>query len=94
LPRFVPQYSPRTDSLLLLKRAEDLLRAQELRLVAAAVQRRRGELEGDCGEDQIRAADAFMRSENIVRPECITAIFLPGNWRSEASDDGAPAQSC
>jgi hypothetical protein len=82
-----------TDSRLLLKRAEDVLRAQELRLVAAAVQRRRGELEGDGGEDQIRAGDAFMRSENVHRPERITAVFLPGNWRFKASDRGVTAGS-
>ena len=32
---------------------------------------------------------AFMRSENILCPDRITAMFLPGNWRPRASRDGA-----
>jgi hypothetical protein len=70
----------RSDALRLLENAEELLRQQDLQLFAAAVLRRRGELEGEPGIAKIEAADAFMRSENIVRPDKMTAMILPGNW--------------
>jgi hypothetical protein len=67
-------------ALLLLERAEYILREQDLRLLAAAVMRRRGELEGDAGTERIQAADAIMRSENIVRPDRMTFMILPGAY--------------
>jgi hypothetical protein len=67
-------------ALALLEEAEEILRKQDLRLLAAAVARRRGELEGDAGTGRIEAADAFMKSENILRPDRMTALFLPGPW--------------
>jgi hypothetical protein len=63
-----------------LQTAETALRSQGLNLLAAAVLRRQGELLNDTGTEQIEAADAFMRSENIVRPDRITAMILPGDW--------------
>jgi hypothetical protein len=70
----------RTDALTLLARAEEILRDQELLMLAAAVSRRRGELEGEKGSGRIQAADAFMKSENILRPDRMTAMILPGDW--------------
>jgi serine/threonine protein kinase/tetratricopeptide (TPR) repeat protein len=70
----------RRETLALLEQAEQILRKQDLRLLAAAVARRRGELEESAGALRIEAADAFMHSEGIVRPDRITAMFLPGNW--------------
>ena len=78
-------FGRRPDALLLLQRAEEFLRKQDLRLLAAAVLRRRGELEGETGADRVAAADAFMRSENILRPDRMTAMILPGNWLSRPS---------
>jgi hypothetical protein len=46
----------------------------------AANLRRRGELEGPAGIHRIEAADAFMRSENIFRPDRMTAMIFPGVW--------------
>jgi hypothetical protein len=71
--------SRRADALMLLERGEEILRQQDLRLLAAAVLRRRGELEGDAGIPRIEAADAFMRSEKILRPDRMTAMILPGD---------------
>jgi hypothetical protein len=69
-----------SESLLLLERAEEILRAQDLRLLAAAVLRRRGELEGDAGSERVKQADAFMRSEGILCLERMTSMILPGAW--------------
>ncbi len=70
----------RTDALVLLQGAEEILRKQDLRLLAAAASRRRGELEGKAGAGRVEAADAFMKSENILRPDRLTAMMLPGDW--------------
>jgi hypothetical protein len=67
-------------ALSLLEQSEDILRKQDLRLLAACVARRRGELSGPNGTAQIERADAFMHSEGIVRPDRMTAMFLPGQW--------------
>jgi eukaryotic-like serine/threonine-protein kinase len=66
------------EAILLLDRAEAALRQLDFRLFAAAVSRRRGELEGEAGSARVQAADAFMRSENIVRPDRMTFMILPG----------------
>jgi hypothetical protein len=66
----------RNDAIRLLARAEDILRKQDLRLLAAAVLRRLGELEGGEGVGRIEIADAFMQSETIVRPDRMTAMIL------------------
>ena len=58
--------------------AEVTLHQQDFRLLAAAVSRRRGELEGEAGSARVQAADAFMRSENILRPDRMTSMILPG----------------
>jgi tetratricopeptide (TPR) repeat protein len=68
------------EAILLLAQAEEILRQQDLRLLAAATLRRRGELEGPAGIQRIEAADAFMRSETILRPDRMTAMILPGAW--------------
>jgi len=65
-------------AILLLDRAEASLRHQDFRLLAAAVSRRRGELEGEAGIARVQAAAAFMRSESIVRPDRMTFMILPG----------------
>jgi hypothetical protein len=65
-------------AILLLDRAEATLRQQDFRLLAAAVSRRRGELEGEAGFARVQAAEAFMRSESIVRPDRMTFMILPG----------------
>jgi hypothetical protein len=69
-----------TDAVSLLADAEDILLNQDLRLLASAVSRRRGELEGETGAGRIDDADAFMRTENIRRPDRMTAMILPGAW--------------
>lgn len=70
----------RSDAIGQLESAEAILREQHLQLVAAAALRRRGELLGDAGSEFIEAADAFMTSEGILRPDRMTAMYLPGNW--------------
>jgi tetratricopeptide (TPR) repeat protein len=69
-----------SEAILLLERAEEILRQQDLWLLAAAALRRRGELLGPAGKERIDAADAFMRSESILRPDLMTAMILPGKW--------------
>lgn len=66
-------------AIILLEQAETILRQQELRLFAAAMQRRRGELEEN-GAEIVQAADNFMRSEMIIRPDRMTEMILPGEW--------------
>jgi hypothetical protein len=61
----------------LLTKADEVLRQHEFRLLAAAVSRRHGELEGEGGSPRIKAADAFMRSENIMRPDRMTFMIIP-----------------
>ena len=68
------------ERLSILEGAERLLRDQDLGLLAAAVLRRRGELEGIAGKDRILAADTFMQSEGILRPDRMTSMILPGKW--------------
>ena len=70
----------RADSTRLLGEAEEILRDQSLRVLASAVARRRGELEGEAGIGRVEAADEFMRSEGIVRPDRMTGMYLPGKW--------------
>jgi hypothetical protein len=70
----------RADAVTLLAEAEQILREQNLKLLAATVARRRGELEGAGGAARIETADAFMRSEGVVRPDRMTAMYLPGQW--------------
>lgn len=70
----------RDGAIRLLESAEKILREQDLRLVAAAARRRRGELLGDSGCELVKAADGFMSSENVLRPDRMTAMFLPGDW--------------
>jgi hypothetical protein len=67
----------REEAVTLLHTAEEILRDQDLRLLAAAASRRRGELEGEAGAHRVDAADAFMRSEGILRPDRMTAMILP-----------------
>jgi hypothetical protein len=64
----------------LLAGAEAMLSENGYRLLAIAASRRRGELEGKAGISRIEAADKFMRSESILRPDRMTAMFLPGEW--------------
>ena len=65
------------DALDLLSQAEDILREQDLRLFAAAVSRRRGQLEGDKGLRRIEDAESFMAAENIKRPDRMAFMLLP-----------------
>jgi hypothetical protein len=68
----------RREAVSLLRTAEEILREQDLRLLAAAALRRAGELEGEAGEHHVEAAEEFMRSEGILRPDRMTAMILPG----------------
>jgi hypothetical protein len=68
------------DAIRYLEDAEKILREQDLRLLAAAALRRRGELQGRAGSNLVEAADAFMRSETVIRPDRMTGMFLPGDW--------------
>jgi hypothetical protein len=68
------------DAIILLEQAERILRQQDLLLFAAATLRRRGELQGEVGAERIEEADAYMKSENILRPDRMTAMILPGDW--------------
>ncbi len=70
----------RAESLKLLGEAEVILEEQNLRLLAASVARRRGELEGEAGAARVEAADEFMRSEGVMRPDRIASMYLPGKW--------------
>ena len=68
----------RSEAIGLLAEAEDILREQNLQLLTASVARRRGELEGDSA--RIESADTFMRSEGVLRPDRMAAMYLPGKW--------------
>ena len=68
----------RSEAIGLLAEAENILREQNLQLLTACVARRRGELEGDSA--RIETADTFMRSEGVVRPDRMAAMYLPGKW--------------
>jgi hypothetical protein len=71
----------RPEAIILLAQTEEVLREQNLRLLAATVARWRGELEGPAaGAARIEAADTFMRSEGVFRPDRMTAMYLPGKW--------------
>ena len=70
----------KAEAITLLEQAERILRQQDLLLFAAAALRRRGELAGEAGTQLIARADAFMKAENIVRPDRMTAMILPGEW--------------
>jgi hypothetical protein len=65
----------------LLAGAEAILSENGYRLLAIAASRRRGELEGKVGIGRIEAADKLMRSESILRPDRMTTMFLPGEWK-------------
>jgi serine/threonine protein kinase len=64
-------------AILLLGQAEDTLRRHDLLLLAAGVSRRRGDLEGESGRARMLAAEAFMRSENVLRPDRMAYMILP-----------------
>jgi hypothetical protein len=66
------------EAIVLLDNAETILRQQGSLLLAAAISRRRGELEGENGSNTIQAADAFMKMENIIRPDRMIFMILPG----------------
>jgi tetratricopeptide (TPR) repeat protein len=66
------------EAIILLDNAETILRQQGSLLLAAAISRRRGELEGENGSNTIQAADAFMKMENIIRPDRMIFMILPG----------------
>ena len=71
----------KAESARLLEQAEEILRQQSLRLMAATVAKRRGELEGgSAGTARIDAANQFMQSEGIAKPERMVALYLPGQW--------------
>jgi hypothetical protein len=68
----------RERALAALARAEEGFRAADMALFAAAAQRRRGELiGGDAGQELIDQADAWMRSQGIVRPARMVDAFAP-----------------
>lgn len=69
-----------SEAMRLLGEAEETLREQNFRLMAACVLRRRGELEGVAGMNRVETADAFMRLEGVMRPDRMTAMYLPGQW--------------
>ena len=66
-----------SQAILLLESAEAILSQQDFRLQAAAISRRRGELEGKEGYFRVQAANTFMKSENIMRPDRMTFMILP-----------------
>lgn len=65
----------------LLEMAEQKFLQLELRNVAAACRRRRGEIMGgESGAELIGDADAQLRSEDVRRPDRLLAMYLPGDW--------------
>ena len=53
--------------------------ASDTALYAAAARRRRGQLlGGEEGKELVAAADTWMRSEGIVRPDRVAAMIVPG----------------
>jgi hypothetical protein len=72
----------------MLGKAEQDFRPQGLRLLAAAVLRRRGELQGAAGVDLVESADGFMKSERIKRPDRMTAMIMPGAWLASVDRSG------
>ncbi len=58
--------------------------SQDMLLYAASARRRAGELMGgDSGRQLIGAADAWMRSQNIVRPDRMAAVHVGGYWDAD-----------
>ena len=63
----------------LLEGAAGRLDAAGLRLYAAAARRRLGELvAGDEGHRLVEQADAWMKVQNVRRPDRMTALLAPG----------------
>jgi hypothetical protein len=63
----------------LLEDAADRLDAAGLRLHAAAARRRLGErVGGSEGQHLVEQADAWMKGQNIRRPDRMTALLAPG----------------
>ncbi len=62
-----------------LRRAADGFTAADMHLAAAAARWRRGELAGgDEGRSQVAEAEAWMRDQEIRRPERMVAMLAPG----------------
>ena len=69
------------EALPLLEQAEAASEAADMALWAAVCRRRRGEvLGGDEGRALVAAADEWMRSETIKKPERWAAMLAPGRW--------------
>jgi hypothetical protein len=69
----------RERALLELTTAEAGLRKADMLLVAAAARRRRGEwIGGDEGAMFIAEADAQMKTQEIMNPEKMTEMLVPG----------------
>jgi serine/threonine protein kinase/tetratricopeptide (TPR) repeat protein len=63
----------------LLKDAAGRLDAAGLRLHAAAARRRQGErVDGSQGQRLVEQADAWMKGQNVRRPDRVTALLAPG----------------
>jgi serine/threonine protein kinase len=68
------------EAVALLQQAEAIFREQDLDLLAAAALRRSGELQGKAGIDRVNAADSFMSSEKVLRPDRMASMILGGPW--------------
>jgi hypothetical protein len=69
-------------------KAEDGFRRLDMRLLAAAARRRRGELLDD--DALVHEADAWMRAEEISAPSRMTAMLAPGIGRSTETGTETP----
>jgi hypothetical protein len=69
----------RTRALALLAEAEKHALAADMHLHVAAIRRRRGQLlGGEEGRGLLAASDAWMASQNVKRPDRMTAFLAPG----------------
>ncbi|MBI2214612.1 MAG: protein kinase [Acidobacteria bacterium] len=68
----------RDETLSLLQRAEEALRAADMQICAIVTRRRRGELSGNAS--LVRAADERMAARGAVRPDRIARMLMPGRW--------------
>jgi eukaryotic-like serine/threonine-protein kinase len=74
----------------LLQAAQSAFEQAGMMLFAAIAQRRRGEvIGGDRGFALVESSDAWMTSQNICRPDRMSAMLAPGEWRGKLRHDGA-----
>ncbi len=74
----------------MLAEAEEILGEQNLRLLAACVATAAWGIRGHDWGGEVEAADGFMKSEGVARPDRMTGMYLPGQWAEGEPQNDAP----